>query len=83
MNSLFQQLNPKQSLANALPNNVTNMIRMFKAMKNPQAFVQQAMQNNPQLKSAVEMANGDPEQAFRSMAKQMNVDPDEIIAMLK
>lgn len=83
MNSLFQQLNPKQSLANVLPNNVTNMIRMFKTMKNPQAFIQQAMQNNPQLKSAVEMANGDYEKAFRNMAKQMNVDADEIIAMLK
>lgn len=83
MNKLFQQLNPKQSLANALPNNVTNMIRMFKGLKNPQAFIQQAMQNNPQLKSALEMANGNPEQAFRNMAKQMNVDPDEIIAMLK
>ena len=83
MNSLFQQLNPKQSLANVLPNNVTNMIRMFKTMKNPQAFIQQAMQNNPQLKSAVEMANGDYEKAFRNMAKQMNVAADEIIAMLK
>lgn len=83
MNSLFNQLNPKQSLANSLPNNVTNMIRMFKGLKNPEAFIQQAMQNNPQLKSALQMANGNPEQAFRTMAKQMNVDPDEIISMLK
>lgn len=83
MNKLFQQLNPKQNLANALPNNVTNMIRMFKGLKNPQAFIQQAMQNNPQLKSALEMANGNPEQAFRNMAKQMNIDADEFIAMLK
>lgn len=83
MNSLFNQLNPKQNLANSLPNNVTNMIRMFKGLKNPQAFIQQAIQNNPQLKSALEMANGDYEKAFRNMAKQMNVDPDEIISMLK
>ena len=56
---------------------------MFKGLNNPQAFIEQAMQNNPQLKSALQMAGGNPEQAFRTMAKQMNVDPDEIMAMLK
>lgn len=56
---------------------------MFKGLNNPQAFVEQAMNNNPQLKSVLQMAGGNPEQAFRNMAKQMNVDPDEIISMLK
>ena len=83
MNNLFQQLNPKASLANSLPSNTMNMIKMFKGLNNPQAFVQQAMQNNPQLKSALEAANGNPEQAFRTMAKQMNIDADEFINMLK
>lgn len=83
MNNLFQQLNPKQSLANLLPSNIKNMIQMMKGLSNPQAYVQQAMQNNPQLKSALQAANGNPEQAFRTMAKQMNVDPDELISMLK
>lgn len=71
------------NLLNKLPNNVQMMIKMFKGMNNPQALIQQALNNNPQLKSVLDAANGDPEKAFRDMAKKMNVNPDEIINMLK
>lgn len=82
MNSLFQQLNQTRS-ANSLPSNVKNMINSFKAMRNPQAMAQQMINQNPQLKSAIQMAGGNPEKAFKTMAKQMNVNPDEIMNMLK
>ena len=59
------------------------MIKMFKGMNNPQAMIQQALNNNPQLKSILDAAGGDPEKAFRDMAKKMNVNPDDIINMLK
>lgn len=81
MNNLYQQLNQSQNLS--LPNNIKQMINMFKGMKNPQAMAQQMLSENPQLQTAIKMANGNPEQAFRTMAKQMNVNPDEIINMLK
>lgn len=80
MTNLFNQLNP---LSQRLPNNVQNMIQMFKGINNPQAMVQQIMNSNPQLKAVIDTAGGNPEKAFRDMAKQMNVDPDEIIKMLK
>ena len=79
MNSLFQQLNPTRPL----PANVTNMIKQFKSISNPQAMLQQVMQKNPKINSIVQAANGDPEKAFRDLAKQMNVDPDEIIKAMR
>lgn len=82
MNSLFQQLMGTKA-KNPLPNSVRSMVQNFKMLSNPQKYIQQAIENNPQLKSVLEASNGNYEQAFRNMAKQMNVDPDEIISMLK
>ena len=81
MNKLFQQLNQNRSLS--LPSNIRQMIKMVKSAQNPQAMVQQMINENPQLKSAIQMSNGDAEQAFKSMCRQMNVNPDEIMNMLK
>lgn len=79
MNKLFQQLNP---ISQRLPSNIQQMIQAFKAIKNPQAYVEQELQKNPQLKSMIEAAGGNPEKAFRDMAKEMNIDADEIIKFL-
>lgn len=59
------------------------MASMFKCASNPNLMAQQMLQSNPQLQSIIEANNGNYEQAFRSMAKQMNVDPDDILNMLK
>ena len=80
MTKLFNQLNP---LSQRLPNNALNMIKNFKAMNNPQQVVNQLLEQNPQVKSLIQASNGNPEQAFRNLAKQMNIDPDEFISMLK
>ena len=80
MNSLFQQLNPIQ---NSIPANIKQMISQIKMISNPQAAVQQIINQNPKIKAALNAANGNPEKAFRDMAAQMNVNPDEIINMLK
>ena len=79
MTSLYQQLNPQGSL----PNNVMNMIRTFRNMKNPQAMLQQMLQKNPQINSLIQAANGNPEKAFRDLAKQMNVDAEQIIQAMR
>ena len=79
MNSLFQQLNPTRPL----PTNDTNMIKQFKSISNPQAMLQQMLQKNPKVNSLIQAANGDPEKAFRDMAKQMNIDADEFIRTLR
>ena len=79
MNNLFQQLNPTRQL----PTNLTNMIKQFKSITNPQAWAQQMLQRNPQINSLIQAANGDPEKAFRDLARQLNVDADEIIKAMR
>ena len=79
MNSLFQQLNSTRPL----PANIKQMAQMFKSINNPQAVIQQMANQNPQLKAVLQASNGDYEKAFRDMARQMNVNPDEIIGLLK
>lgn len=79
MNSLFQQLNPTRRL----PANLIDKIKQFKNMTNPQAWMQQMLQKNPQVNSLIQAANGDPEKAFRDLAKQLNIDPEEIIKALQ
>ena len=59
------------------------MAQNLKALRNPQAMAQKMINENPQLRSALQMANGNPEQAFKNMCQQMNVNPDEIMNMLK
>lgn len=82
MNKLFQQLNGNQQNL-SLPNNLKQMAMKLKAISNPKAYIQEQMNSNPQLKMILESSNGNPEQAFKSMCKQMNVNPDDIINMLR
>jgi len=52
-------------------------------LSNPQAYIQKALQDNPQLQAMIQAANGNPEQAFRNYAKELNIDANEIIKMLQ
>ena len=79
MNSLYKQLNQTKPL----PNNIKQMAQMFKNVSNPQQMISKAMNENPQLKAVLQASNGNYEKAFRDMAKQMNVDADEIINLLR
>ena len=79
MNSLFQQLNQ----TTAIPNNIKQLVNSFKFMSNPQAMANQMLNSNPQLQNVIRMAGGNPEQAFKTMCKQYNVNPDEIMNMLR
>lgn len=79
MTNLYQQLNPQSQLSS----NITNLIKQFKTMSNPQAMIQQMLQRNPQVNSLIQAANGNPEKAFRDLAKQMNVDADQIIQAMR
>ena len=79
MNSLFRQLNPTRPL----PSNIKQIAQMLKGISNPQQMITKAINENPQLKAVLEASNGDYEKAFRDMAKQMNVNPDDIINLLK
>ena len=65
---------------------IKQMMNMVKSAGNPQAMLNQMMQNNPQYQQVMQLVNqagGDPKAAFYQMAQQMGVNPDEIIGMLK
>ena len=72
-----------------LPGNlgqIKQMMQMVQSAGNPQAMLAQMAQNNPQIGQAVQLINqsgGDPQKAFYALCKQRNVNPDEILGMLK
>ena len=49
-------------------------------------MLNQLAMTNPQLKQVMDIVGkygGDPDRAFRETARQMGIDPDEIVGMLK
>lgn len=72
-----------------LPNNlnqIKSMMNFIKSSGNPQAMLENLMQNNPNYQKVVQLVrdNGnDPKKAFYSYAQQLGVDPNEIIKMLQ
>ena len=62
------------------------MMNFIKSSGNPQAMLENLMQNNPNYQKVVQLVrdNGnDPKKAFYSYAQQLGVDPNEIIKMLQ
>lgn len=62
---------------------MNNPFQLMQAMRNPQAFIQQAMQsNNPIARNVFEMMQkGDrkgTEEMARNMLKERGLDPDEV-----
>lgn len=55
-------------------------------LQNPQAAMMQALANNPQLRNVIEFIkqNGNnPKDAFYAAARQMGVNPEEILRELQ
>ena len=61
---------------------VKQMYRNFKALQNPQEFVNNAINQNPELKQILTECNGDYRSAFYNYANQMGVDGDKFINAL-
>ena len=72
-----------------LPGNlgqIKQMMGMIRNAGNPQAMLNQMMQNNPQMNQVMDFVNqhgGDAQKAFYSLCEQRGVNPDEILNMLK
>ena len=72
-----------------LPGNlgqIKQMMGMIRNAGNPQAMLNQMMQNNPQMNQVMDLVNqhgGDAQKAFYSLCEQRGVNPDEILGMLK
>lgn len=62
---------------------IKQMWNNLKTISNPQQAINQALQNNPQIQQLIQLSNGNPEQAFYTLAKQRGIDPNDILNMLK
>ena len=86
MNSLYQQLTRQSLQNNGNVMQIKNMMNMLKNSNNPQAMLQNMMNQNPQMKQVMNMireSGGDPKTAFYNKAKQMGINPDDVLNMLK
>lgn len=80
---ILQQLNGSQMqnpMLGSLQNikQLSNTINMLKSAKNPQALMQNMIQQNPQAQQAVKYVNengGDPKAAFEKLAAERGIDP--------
>ena len=64
---------------------VKQMMNAVRAARNPEAALMGMVQNNPQMQQvmeAVKAHGNDPMKAFREMAEENGLDPDEILSMI-
>ena len=78
MNSLYKQLYYNPGMAQ-----MKNMVDMVKNSNNPQALIQNLVQQNPRVQALIQQYGGDPKTAFYSLAQQKGINPDDILNMLK
>ena len=79
---ILQQL----AMANPMMGQIKQMMSMVQSAQNPQAMLNQMMQNNPQMQQAMKLINqhgGDAQKAFYALAQERGIDPQEILKMLK
>jgi hypothetical protein len=64
--------------------NVKNMMNMFNFARNPQQTLMNMAQSNPQVQEVMKMCEGkNPKDVFYQKCKDMNIDPNEILKMMK
>lgn len=61
---------------------IKNIINALKAAKNPQAYIQEMIAADPNMKKAINYINangGDPKKAFYKLAQENGLNPEEIL----
>ena len=69
-------------LANLNQGRLSQMVNQIKSMGNPQMMLQQ-MPQYKQIMNYVNQNGGDAKSAFYNKAKEMGVDPEEIVKALR
>ena len=85
MTDLLKRINGAAMRGNPQLGKIRQFMNIAKAARNPQAALEGMMANNPQfaqVKNIVEQRGGDPMKAFREMAEENGLDPDEILSMI-
>lgn len=64
---------------------IKQLMQTVKTAQNPQATLQQIVQNNPEMKQVIEYVNangGDPEKCFYKLVEEKGVNPRDILGQL-
>ena len=77
-----------QQLARSSPmmGQIKQMMGAVRMAQNPQAALNQMLMSNPQMKQVMDIVGqygGDADKAFRSIAEQNGINPQEIMNMLR
>lgn len=86
MNSLFQQICGRTQQTAPANNNIIGMYKALQGSGSPQQMLMSLAQQNPQVANImreVQASGGDPKSLFYDKARQMGVDPNTILSMLK
>ena len=83
--SLFGNQNQQNQLPSGM-GNLKEMMQMYKAASNPQAFIQNMLRNNPNAAQVMQLINsngGNPKAAFYSLARQRGINPEDFLRALQ
>ena len=86
MNKLYQQLSGVTAKNNSILGNMKQIKQMwntFKSMGNPQAALQNALKQNPELQTIINDCNGDYKKAFYTYADKLGVNADELLQVFQ
>ena len=84
--NILKQINGAAMRGNPMIQRAKQMMQTIRAARNPEAALMGMVQSNPQLQqvmNVVKQHGNDPMQAFREMAEQNGLDPDEILSMIR
>lgn len=84
--SLFENHQSRPAATATGTDSLRGMAQMFKAASNPQAFVQNMLQSNPNSAAVIQLINssgGNPKAAFYELARQKGIDPESFLKLLQ
>ena len=85
MTDILKQVNRAAMRGNPMMAKVKQMTDAVRMAKDPQAALMGMIGNNPQMQQAmgiIRQRGNDPMKAFREMAEENGLDPDEILSMI-
>ena len=62
---------------------IKELYNKFINSANPNYIIQKILTQNPEVNTLLQQANGDPRQAFYSLAQQRGINPNDILGMFK
>ena len=85
MTDLLKRINGTAMRGSPKLQQIKQTLNIVRSARNPQAALMGMVNNNPQMKQVMDIVqkhDNDPMKAFREMAEENGLDPDEILSMI-